>query len=122
MYVNRFFAKYFCRSALCTDLQSSYLPLLRPCANNVNKDGMNQETFVLNPDCALDRSPGGATQLQMLAFLGKLLGAAARGKQYLDLSLAPPIWKLLVGMQLQLEDVRSIDVVAVNQLQRYRER
>jgi hypothetical protein len=45
----------------------------------------------------------------MLSFLGKLMGFAIRSKEYLDLNIAPIIWKLLVGDRPVMEDVEAID-------------
>ncbi len=104
-------------SAMIAELMSPALPLLKPCPNNEGKVGFNQETYIINPDCALD-----VTQLEMLVFLGKLMGSAARANNYLDLYLSPMVWKLLVRQQLTLEDLRDIDTVAANQLQMYRNR
>jgi hypothetical protein len=101
-------------SALTADVMSATLPLLKPCANNEHKVGFNQETYVLNPDCASN-----STQLEMLTFLGKLMGSAARSSNYLDLFLAPLVWKLLVSSPITLEDIRDVDVASVNNLNRY---
>ena len=106
-----------CWSALCADLMSPHLPLLLPCPNNVGKVGVNQETFLVNPDCA--RSP---VQMDMLVCLGKLMGIAARAKNFLDLYLAPMVWKMLVQQPVSLEDLRAMDVTGANQLQSYRAR
>jgi hypothetical protein len=95
---------------------SNILPLLRPCPNNLHKVGQNQETFVLNPCC--EKS---STQLEMLAFLGKLMGCAARAKNYMDLYLSPIIWKLIVRQRVTREDLRDIDEINANQIAGYRE-
>lgn len=104
-------------SALCVDLVSPYLPLLKPCPNNEGKVGLNQDTFVFNPDCERD-----SIQLEMLVFLGKLMGTAARNKQYMDMSLAPAMWKILAGQNLWLDDLRAMDINGANQLQWFRSR
>jgi hypothetical protein len=82
-------------TAIFTDLTKSYLPLLKRCPNGIHDAGMNRETYILNPDCA--QSP---TQLEMLVFLGKLMGHAIRAKHYQDLFLAPIVWKLIIGDQV----------------------
>ena len=45
--------------------------------------------------------------------LGVLLGIAIRSGNPLSLSLAEPIWKLLVGSKLQIDDLKDIDRVFV---------
>jgi hypothetical protein len=60
--------------------------------------------------------------MEMLVFLGKLLGCAARTKNYLDLCISPIIWKLIVRQSVDLEDLRGIDLTGVNQLMDLRHR
>ena len=60
--------------------------------------------------------------MEMLCFLGKLMGSAARAHNYLDLYLAPIVWKLIVRQEVTLDDIRDIDVNAANQLHWYRHR
>lgn len=104
-------------SAMTADLLSNALPLLKPCPNNEGKVGMNQETFVINPDCV-----NSSTQMEMLVFLGKLMGSAARSNNYLDLYLTPIVWKLLVNQPVTFDDLRGMDTTAANQLMAYRQR
>lgn len=104
-------------SAIVVDLMSPILPLLKPCPNNEGKVGMNQETFILNPDCVYNNN-----QMEMLVFFGKLMGSAARTSNFLDLYLSPLVWKLLVRQPLTLDDIRDIDLTAYNQLCTYRQR
>jgi hypothetical protein len=104
-------------SAIVVDLMSPFLPLLKPCPNNEGKVGMNQETFLINPDCVYNN-----TQMEMLVFFGKLMGSAVRSTNFLDLYLSPLVWKLLVRQPLTLDDIRDIDITAYNQLSTYRQR
>ena len=104
-------------SAMVADLMSPVLPLLKPCPNNEGKVGMNQDTWVLNPDCVRSN-----THMEMLVFFGKLMGSAARSNNYLDLYLSPLVWKLLVRQNVTLDDIRDVDLTAVNQLLMYRRR
>jgi E3 ubiquitin-protein ligase HERC2 len=99
---------------------SPTLPLLKPCPNKQGNLGFNQETYVLNPDVTLSVVQGPSSEtsqlhMEMFIFLGKLMGCAMRNKNYLDLQLAPIIWKCIVREQLTLEDVRDIDVNGANQ-------
>lgn len=44
-------------------------------------------------------------------FAGILIGIAVRSGNPLSLNLAEPIWKLLAGMELKLQDLSEIDKV-----------
>ena len=68
------------------ELQSPALPLLVGTPNGRQGVGQNREKWVPNP---------GATsllELEMFAFLGKLMGVAIRSKEYLALDFPPMIW------------------------------
>jgi len=101
-------------SVYCAELESEVLPLLIPCNNQRDRVGQNREKWVLSPGAS---SP---TQLQMFAFLGKLMGIAVRTKVYLQLNLPALIWKLLVGDAPGLEDLEAVDLQTVQSLQRLR--
>lgn len=68
------------------ELQSTLLPLLVKSPNSILKVGKFRDRWVFNPGC---NSP---KHLDMLSFLGKLMGVAIRSKEYLALSIAPLIW------------------------------
>jgi hypothetical protein len=68
------------------ELQSSALPLLLLTPNGRQGVGQNREKWILNPGAT------SAVELEMLAFLGKLVGIAIRSKEYLALSLPSMIW------------------------------
>jgi hypothetical protein len=55
-----------------------------------SRSGYNREKWILNPGAV---SP---VQLEMLAFLGKLMGIAIRSKEYLALNVPSIIWCDLV--------------------------
>jgi hypothetical protein len=59
--------------------------------------------FVPNP------SATSSLQLSMLSFVGKLMGAAIRGRHMLNLDLPPLLWKLLVGAPVSRCDLEQID-------------
>ncbi|RLN52478.1 hypothetical protein BBJ29_001110 [Phytophthora kernoviae] len=56
----------------CEELQSAQLPLMLPTPNSQHNVGVGREKWLLNPGSA---SP---TAIQMLEFLGKLMGASVR--------------------------------------------
>ena len=70
----------------CSELQSVALPLFVKTPNGRHSVGYNREKWILNP---------GATsniQLEMFAFLGKLMGLAIRSKEYLALNIPSFVW------------------------------
>jgi hypothetical protein len=56
-------------------------------------------------------SPGsvGSERRHQLCALGRLLGASARGGAFMELDLAAPIWKLLLGESLATYDLEAVD-------------
>lgn len=84
----------------CAELQSDALPLFIRCPNAVNNVGINREKWVPNP--AFDGGAAGAADctnsrhLEMLSFLGRLMGVAIRSRQPLDLDLPSIVWKQIV--------------------------
>ncbi|ETO10269.1 hypothetical protein RFI_27108 [Reticulomyxa filosa] len=89
-------------SAISGDLQSDHLMLFIKCPNSRGY-GDNQEKWVPNPSCT------SSLQLSMYTFVGKLMGVAIRGKHYLNLDLPSLVWKPLVGKQVGREDLKEID-------------
>ena len=59
--------------------------------------------------------------MQHYKFIGILLGVAVRTKKPLDLHLAPPIWKVLVGLQLTPEDIEEVDVLFMSNMRGIRD-
>ena len=58
--------------------------------------------FVFNPACSSEKD------LQHLKFLGVLFGVAIRTKKPIQLHIAPPMWKLLVGMSMTAKDLEDV--------------
>lgn len=74
------------------ELMSASLPLLLRTPNGRIPDaevGQNRDTWILNPGA---RSP---LHLEMLKFIGKLMGVAIRSNECLPLNLPPIIWYVL---------------------------
>lgn len=79
----------------CAELQSGALPLLMRCPNAVNEVGINREKWLPNP--AIGKLGLGASiHVEMLHFLGRLMGVAIRSREPLDLDLPSIVWKQLV--------------------------
>ena len=93
---------------------SASLPLLKPSPNATIMVGINRDTWVLNPDAT------SVDQAEMFKFLGKLMGIAARSQLYLDLNLAPMVWKLIVREPVTLEDYRGIDSIGASFIEKIR--
>lgn len=85
----------------CSELQSDRLPLFIRCPNAVNDVGINREKWVPNPTIDSGGGENGARggrglHLEMLSFLGRLMGVAIRSNQPLDLDFPSIVWKQLV--------------------------
>ncbi|RLN93241.1 hypothetical protein BBJ28_00005902 [Nothophytophthora sp. Chile5] len=98
----------------CEELQSSQLPLLLPTSNSQHNVGVGREKWLLSPGAS------SSTSLHMLEFLGKLVGASMRNKQYLALNLAPIVWKKLAGERVGLDDLAAVDSMLVNSMAKMR--
>jgi other hect domain ubiquitin protein ligase E3 len=89
------------------DLQSDRtLGLFCPSVNNKERLGTSRDRFVIVP------STTSAHQLQLFEFLGVLMGCCVRTGTRLILDLPSFLWKPLVGQNLRLEDLQSIDYPA----------
>ena len=88
---------------MCEELQNGAVPILIPTPNGREETGVNRDCFILNPEAT---SP---IHLNMFRFLGVLLGIAIRSGSPVDLQLAPPVWKQLVGETLTLQDLSEVD-------------
>jgi hypothetical protein len=89
------------------ELQSSALPLLLRCPNAVHNVGANRDKWVPHPGAT------GPLALEQFAFLGRLMGLAARTQQYLELGFPSLVWKQLVGQRLTREDLEGVDALLV---------
>ncbi|CAG9334942.1 unnamed protein product [Blepharisma stoltei] len=98
-------------SNMCDELQSSYLRLLVPSPNNVHNIGENRESWIVNP--AADSQQ----DIELFTFLGKLMGAAIRTQNNLNLSFPPLFWKRLIMDKLSTQDLRGLDVCIVQILE-----
>jgi len=97
---------------ICTELQTTALPLFVPCPNFKSKFGDNQEKFIPNP------SSKSSLHLSMFAFVGKLMGMAIRGGHILNLDLPSLVWKPLVGESIDRTDLEAIDALCFDVLEK----
>jgi hypothetical protein len=92
-------------------MRIALLPLLRPTNNNLNDEGSFRDCYTLNAAARSDE------QLEMIRFLGRLLGVAIRTKDYLDLCLAPEFWANIVNDRPNsLRDLATSDVFTVREI------
>ncbi|XP_021370838.1 probable E3 ubiquitin-protein ligase HERC1 isoform X1 [Mizuhopecten yessoensis] len=95
---------------MCQELEMRVVPLLITTPNAQNESGNNRDRFLLNPSLTSDE------EMEMFKFLGILCGVAIRTKKPLDLHFAPCVWKLLVGIPLQHEDLEEVDHLYIQSL------
>ena len=89
-------------SEMCIELQSLNSPLFTLTRNGLNREGDNQDRYVLKPST----SKG---SLKLYRFFGIFLGVAIRTKNPLSLYLAPIFWKQLLSIPLNVNDLKSVD-------------
>ena len=84
-------------------MEDGLVPLLIKSPNNRNDHGANRDCFILNP---ASKSPA---HLEMFKFLGAFIAFGILSKQPIPLNLAPTVWKQILGQDLNLADLESID-------------
>lgn len=88
---------------ICDELQNGSVPLLMQTPNGRDDTGVNRDCFIINP------AANSHIHVNMYRFLGALMGIAIRSGSPINLNLAPPVWKQLVGLPLTLSDLSEID-------------
>ena len=90
-------------SEMSSELQQEAVGLLLPTPNGRVDVGENRGCFILNP--------AGTTpaDLRHFRFLGILIGVAIRTKGPIDLPLAPPMWRMLSGLRLDVAGIDELD-------------
>lgn len=87
------------------------LPLLIPSPNNKQNTGQHRDKFVVDP------SVSSTVQMEMLRFLGMMMGASIRSKVYMAISLPSLFWKKLSRLPVDKEDLMIVDKLAVKYLE-----
>lgn len=95
---------------IASELQSDVLPLLIKSPNNKNEHGINRDCFILD-----GRSSTPAHKL-MFRFLGAFLTYCFMTKSPIPLTLAPWVWKQLLGDEVTLADLEGIDAYSAQVL------
>jgi len=78
--------------------------------NSKSNIGQFRDTLVPSP-LPRDRSAR-LSHKEYLRFLGKLMGAALLSRTFLQLKLAPVVWKQMVFSKIHKEDVQNVDVLS----------
>ena len=95
---------------VCADLRRpSPTSLLIPCPNFVHDTGLNRNVLILNPSCAVSVKDA-------LCF-GQLMGIALRSTGVLDLDLASLLWKQLLELDVDDDELADFDFTAWRTLQ-----
>ncbi|OMJ70944.1 hypothetical protein SteCoe_30969 [Stentor coeruleus] len=98
-------------SNICDELQSTFIRLLVPVQNNVHNMGENREAWTINPSATSD------IDYELYLFLGKLMGAAIRTQNNLNLCFPPLVWKKILHEHVGIQDLRGMDVCVVQILE-----
>eukprot|EP01125_Pyxidicula_operculata_P017974 TRINITY_DN635_c0_g1_i7.p1 TRINITY_DN635_c0_g1~~TRINITY_DN635_c0_g1_i7.p1 ORF type:complete len:2560 (+),score=862.47 TRINITY_DN635_c0_g1_i7:2323-10002(+) len=92
----------------------SRLPLLLPCPNAQTKTGKNRDKFIIAP------SMKSRMNLKMYRFLGQLMGMSIRTGVLLILDLPSFVWKPILGIPPNMNDLESVDISFVHSMQFFR--
>ena len=84
------------------DVFSDRFSLLMPCPNALRHSGENMSSYVPNPKHTSPRA------MEMLVFLGRLMGLSLRHKSSLPFYFPSIVWKPLVGVPLAAEDLYQV--------------
>ncbi|XP_058465564.1 probable E3 ubiquitin-protein ligase HERC2 [Malaya genurostris] len=88
---------------MCDELQNGSVPLLIQTPNGRGEAGANRDCFLLDPTLS------SILHMNMLRFLGVLMGIAVRTGSPLSLNLAEPVWRQLCGETLRPSDLTEVD-------------
>ena len=89
---------------MCDELgNTSALPLFMATPNGRDESGTSRDCLLL------DSSLTSQQHMNQFKFLGILMGIAVRTGSPLSLNLAEPMWKMLAGSQLTLNDITEVD-------------
>ena len=92
------------------DLQSKFMEMLIPTPNNKSKTGQYMEKWTINP------SAKNEMYLDMFKFLGKMFGYSILSSFYAPINLPSFIWKQILDVNLNPNDIELIDVQAYNSI------
>ena len=84
-------------------MESGFVPLFIKSPNNKNDHGINRDCFILDPDST------GPAHISMYKYLAAFIAYGMKTKAPIPLSLAPTVWKQILGERMTLADLESID-------------
>jgi hypothetical protein len=87
------------------------LGLLLPCTNQKDNEQIGKDRFVLNTLKTSNKD------LNHFYFLGILMGICIRTGVSLPVDLPMSIWKKLVGQNLNIDDVKEVEIRQIKRLQ-----
>ncbi|CAK4666319.1 unnamed protein product [Aphanomyces euteiches] len=99
-----------------SELHSPQIPMFLQTPNAAHNVGLEREKWVVNP------SAFSSVRLRrrIFEFLGKLMGACVRSKDYFALNLVGLVWKLLVNEETNLDDLEALDKMLVQSMSKMR--
>ena len=86
------------------ELETEILPLFLLSPNGRSEMGTNRDVFIPNPK---SNTP---VCIEMYEFLGELMGLSIRTQTPLMVNIADLFWKRLVGMDITIMDIISLDI------------
>lgn len=102
-------------SEMFGELTDGALDLFQISPNGRHDKGDYRDCYVFNPAATEQR------HLELLVFLGKLLGAQIRQGNHVTLPLALPVWHMLAGSPMTMRDLRDTDLQFVENMQLVRD-
>lgn len=100
---------------LVAEVEKSVLPILKKTTNHIKNHGIMRDCFIL------DETSETPTHERMFKFLGVLLGYCFRSKACLPWKLVPLIWKQIIDVKPNEEDVYAIDAYTFQTFKSLRE-
>ncbi|CAF1253694.1 unnamed protein product [Rotaria sordida] len=95
-------------TAICSDICSTHLPLFILCPNGQMNNGLNRDCWI--PNVFPPNKPISNKFKKQYQFIGQLMGMAIRKKHYLNIKFPNLLWKQLVGEDITMKDIETIDI------------
>jgi len=99
-----------CLTEISKELMSPSLGVFIPSPNSKQDTGRNRDTFVPAP--LPESSRARQTAKDKLRFLGRLMGAAVRSGNFLQLQISPFVWKEIARETVSKDDILGVDVLS----------
>ncbi|KAG9403599.1 hypothetical protein AC1031_006240 [Aphanomyces cochlioides] len=99
-----------------SELHSPQIPMFLQTPNAAHNVGLEREKWVVNPSAF----SSARLRRRIFEFLGKLMGACVRSKDYFAMNLVGLVWKLLVNEETNLDDLEALDKMLVQSMSKMR--